>query len=309
MSGARWLAGIDLGGTKIRAALADADERILGQLEIATSADESDLVDQLVDVVTCLAQQASVGVADIGATAVGGAGVPDRHTGTLGLAPNLAVTNETDLGAALAARLGHEVVVENDVNTAAVGELHAGVGRDVDSFVFVAIGTGIGMGIVIDRRLVRGAGGAAGEIGYLPIGSDPRDPAHHVRGPFEDVVSGPAIAAHYSRLTGRAASTSDVFVLAAAGGDPDATTVVDRFVGDLAQGLVAVNAVLDPACFVLGGGVGSRPDLLDRLRAELPALGAHLDLRASAVPGDPALVGALRLAAQASSLTSEGRLS
>ncbi|MCW2840759.1 MAG: hypothetical protein JWR55_2242 [Aeromicrobium sp.] len=308
MSGTGWLAGIDLGGTKIRAALADGDQRIRHQLEIATAAGGSELVDQLVDVVTCLAHQASVSVTDIRGTAVGGAGVPDRHTGALELAPNLTTPRETDLAGALSARLGHPVVVENDVNTAAVGELHAGVGRDVDSFVFVAIGTGIGMGVVIDGHLVRGATGAAGEIGYLPIGSDPRDPAHHVRGPFEEAVSGPAIAARYAELTGRPASTRDVFALAA-DGDESATAVIDRLVRELAKGLVAVNAVLDPACFVLGGGVGSRPDLLARLRAELPALGADLDLRASGVPGDPALVGAVRLAAKASFLTSEGRLS
>ncbi|MCW2771255.1 MAG: hypothetical protein JWR27_2688 [Aeromicrobium sp.] len=300
------LVGIDLGGTKIRAALGDADEHIHGELERATQAQGSGLVDQLVDVVTELARRAGVTVEDIAATAVGGAGVPDRATGTLSLAPNLVAADDTDLGGALAARLGHPVVVENDVNAAAVGELHGGVGRYVDTFVFVAVGTGLGMGIVVDGRLLRGATGAAGEIGYLPIGADPRDAEHHARGSLEEVVSGPAIAAAYTELTGRVASTREVFALADEGNFA-ATAVVDRFIRELARGLVAVNAVLDPTCFVLGGGVGSRPDVLARLRAELPAFGADLDLRASEVTGDPALVGALRLAANASSLTLKGR--
>ncbi|TCI96781.1 ROK family protein [Aeromicrobium sp. IC_218] len=288
--------GVDLGGTKIRAALGDGHGSVDAQVELATHAAGQDLVEQLTSAVDAVARRADVAVSDVEATAVAGAGVPDHERDSLALAPNLTLPAD-GLAAALGSRLGHAVVLENDVNAAALGELHAGVGREVDSFVFVAVGTGIGMGVVADRRLLRGARGGAGEIGYLPLGRDPRDPGHRVRGPLEDAVSGPAIAAEYARRTGDRLATREVFARLAT--DADARDAVRGAARHLAEALVAVHAVVDPACLVLGGGVGSRHDLLDLVRAELTLLGHDLDLRHSAVAGDPALVGALRLAAQA----------
>lgn len=288
--------GVDLGGTRIRAALGDEHGCVSAQVELATQAAGLDLVEQVATAVEAVADRADVAVPHLAATAVAGAGVPDHARDSLALAPNLTLP-QVGLADALGSRLGHAVTLENDVNAAALGELHAGVGREVDSFVFVSVGTGIGMGVVADRRLLRGARGGAGEIGYLPLGSDPRDPAHRFRGPLEDAVSGPAVAEAYARRTGHRLTTRDVFARTAT--DPAARDVVHTAARHLAEALVAVHTVLDPACLVLGGGVGSRTDLLALVRHEVLLLGHELDLRHSAVAGNPALVGALRLAAQA----------
>ena len=90
------------------------------------------------------------------------------------------------------------VLVENNVNLAAVGEKWFGLARGVSTMVFIAIGAGIGMGIIIDDELVRGAHGAAGEIGYLPLVGDPFNPRHRLHGGLEDEIGAAGIVAAFN---------------------------------------------------------------------------------------------------------------
>ncbi|WP_158253358.1 ROK family protein [Cryobacterium sp. N19] len=293
-----YVIGIDLGGTKIRAGLADSTGIILAErTEPTNSAGGPELVHQLVVVIRTLCVDASVAFADLRATGIGGAGVPNDSAG-FDLAPNLGASG-SGLTQSLEAALGHRVVLENDVNVAAIGELVAGVGRETDNFVFVAVGTGLGMGIVVNGQLVRGATGAAGEIGFLPFGADPFDPANHLHGPLEEVTAGHTLADRYRRSTGQTVSTRDVFALAGRA-DSDAIAALDDEAQYLALALVAVNAILNPEIFVLGGGVGSRTGLLPHLTPWLVRLGAPtLDIRFSELGHQAPIVGAVQLALEA----------
>jgi predicted NBD/HSP70 family sugar kinase len=290
-----YVVGIDVGGTKIRAGLADAGGRIVADVVAPTHPHGStSLVEQLVEVIGELVRAHGIRHADVVATGLGGAGVPNDTAG-FDLAPNLGAT-EHGLAEELEAALGHPVLLENDVNVAAVGELHEGVGREADDFVFVAVGTGIGMGVVVGGALVRGATGAAGEIGYLPVGADPFDVAHHRRGSLEERVAGHTLAERYERSTGQTITTRDVFDRVALG-DRHAIDAVDDEARYLALALVSVNAVLDPDIFVLGGGIGSRPELLAPLRSWLARLGSPaLDIRFSELGHRAPVIGAARLA-------------
>ena len=98
------------------------------------------------------------------------------------------------------------MLVDNNVNLAAVGEKWFGLARGVSTLVYIAIGAGIGMGIIIDDELVRGAHGAAGEIGYLPLVGDPFDPRHRLHGGLEDEVAAAGILAAFAERRGAAAS-------------------------------------------------------------------------------------------------------
>lgn len=290
-----YVVGIDVGGTKIRAGLADADGGIVTEVVAPTHPQGSqNLVAQLVDVVGELARAHGIRPSQVAATGIGGAGVPNDTAG-FDLAPNLGAT-EHGLAEELEAALGHTVLLENDVNVAAVGELHEGMGREVDDFVFVAVGTGIGMGVIVGGALVRGATGAAGEIGYLPVGADPFEVANHRRGSLEERVAGHTLAERYERSTGRSISTRDVFDRVGLG-DRHAIAAVDDESRYLALALVSVNAVLDPDVFVLGGGIGSRPELLAPLRSWLGRLGSPaLDIRFSELGHRAPVIGAARLA-------------
>ncbi|MBS1672923.1 MAG: ROK family protein [Actinobacteria bacterium] len=301
--------GIDLGGSKIRAGLVDAEGRI-GRTVDAITDPRRAVAAQLAEIVVALCDAGDgtaatagtsgapdgrrPGDADVGegiriaGIGIGGAGVPTQ-AGGLASAPNLG--ESTGLGPTLSARFGCPVVLDNDVNAAALGELAAGRGRDIADFAFVAVGTGIGMGLVSDGRLVRGATGAAGEIGYLPFGADPLDPATRRRGPLEEVVAGDVLAA---RDTG-ARTARDVFARAVAG-VAEAQDALDEEALWLARALVAVRAVTDPALVVLGGGIGSRPELLSRIRTWLERHGhGDLSVEISALGGDGPLIGAAEL--------------
>ena len=106
---------------------------------------------------------------------MGSPGMVDPSSGAIVIAPNIAALDSLAGRAALRARLGVDCAIENDVNLAAVGEHWRGSSRKAQNFAFIAVGTGIGMGIFADGQLVRGARGAAGEIAYLPLGGDPYD--------------------------------------------------------------------------------------------------------------------------------------
>jgi predicted NBD/HSP70 family sugar kinase len=295
--------GVDLGGTKVRAALADASGAVLAEMTAATDGRGGrHVVEQIAVLARSLVTTVGATTARVRATAVGTPGVPDAQSGTLGLSPNIDGLSSVSLRDELAAELGHPVVLDNDVTAAAVGERWAGSARGCDDFVFVAVGTGTGMGIVSGGRVIRGAHGAAGEIGYLPLGTDPFDPVNQHRGALEEATAGEKIAARYRAATGTALATRDVFDLAAQG-DAAAVTVVAELGRFLALAITAVTAVLDPALVVLGGGVGSRPELLDPVRAGLAELGkAPVAVRTTALGNRASVVGALNLALHAARL-------
>ena len=287
------LLGVDLGGTKIHAAIASLEGAVLAERLVPTN---GDLVETLAQLEAELL--AEVGGDRVLVSGLGGAGVPTPEG--FELAPNL------DLGDAdappfvsrLESRLGHAVVCENDVNVAALGELYHGLGREHDSFALVASGTGVGMGLVIDGALVRGARGAAGEIGYLPLGADPFDPGNQVSGPFEEMVSGASLAAAYRGRTGLELSPREIF--ARIGEDEDAARTVTEHARWLALGISAVRAVVDPAAVVLTGGIGSRAELLPLVTEHLHALGAgDLPVSTSVLGSRAGVLGALHLAREA----------
>ncbi|UOY02860.1 ROK family protein [Blastococcus sp. PRF04-17] len=298
--------GVDLGGTKVRAAVADESGAVLAEMATATDPRGGrHVVDQIAVLGRSLVSSAGAVPAAVRATAVGTPGVPDAQNGTLGLSPNVDGLSGVSLRDELAAELGHPVVLENDVTAAAVGERWVGSARGCADFVFIAVGTGIGMGIVSGGRVVRGAHGAAGEIGYLPLGTDPFDPVNQHRGALEEATAGETVAARYSAATGTATSTREVFDLAARG-VPAAVAVVAEHGRLLALTITAVTAVLDPALVVLGGGVGSRPELLSPVRAALAELGkAPVDVRTTTLGTRASVVGTLDLALRAARLGSD----
>lgn len=178
------------------------------------------------------------------------------------------------------------------------------------------MGTGVGMGLILDGRLFTGAHGAAGEIAYLPLGPDPFDRRHRERGPFEDQTSGPTVAeaarGHPGWRGSPSASAQEVFARAA-DGDPAALDVVAEEARRLATGVAAVCAVIDPELIVLGGGIGTSPLLLGtvreavgRLLPDPPPIETSALGNAAALHG--AVAAALRLAKERMlPLADEGR--
>jgi predicted NBD/HSP70 family sugar kinase len=184
------------------------------------------------------------------------------------LAYNLSPGGDFDPLAVIGDRFGVPVLVENNVNLAAIGERWAGVARGVSTFAFIAIGVGVGMGIVIDDELVRGAHGAAGEIAYLPSRADPFDERHRLHGGLEDDIGAAGVLAAYG---GDVDSAQEVFERAQ-GGDRHADEVVQGVARRLGIAIATVCAVVDPELVVLGGGIGSNASLVGPVRSAVAAL-------------------------------------
>lgn len=287
-----FVVGVDLGGTKVRAGLVNPQGDILA--DVVAPTDQRDVPTQVGALVRLLTEKATQAGGEVLATGVGGPGVPSQGLTGFSQAPNLAALDGGDLLGALTEVLGHPVVLENDVNVAAIGELHYGVGKLYRNFVCIAVGTGVGMGIIVDGRLLKGGHGAAGEIGYLPIGADPLDPANQRRGPMEEVLAG-------DRLAGRcdgAPNAESVFDRAAAG-DEAASAAIDIEAMWLAHAIVAVNAILDTEVVVLVGGIGARRELRSRTLVWLEKLGVtDLPVVHSSMGSGGAITGAAHLAAK-----------
>jgi predicted NBD/HSP70 family sugar kinase len=297
---AGWVLGLDVGRGFVRCAIADItggtatrrDERARGRGHQA-------LVAQIGSLARRAAGAAGIRLADVTRATLGSPGVLLPGRDRLALAPNLPGWQRPGVLDAVRAELGVEVAVENDVNLAAIGERWRGLGRQVRSFVFLSVGTGVGLGVVLDGELFRGASGSAGEVGYLPLGGgDPRDPASRRSGAFEAAVGAAAVVRLARELGLRARSAEQVFA-AARRGQPAALRVVEQEARRLALGIAAVAAVLDPELVILGGGIGhNNGDLLiGPIAAELRACSPFRPELAVSALGDQAVLhGALATA-------------
>jgi predicted NBD/HSP70 family sugar kinase/biotin operon repressor len=257
---------VDLGGTKIDAAIANLNGDIVCERQQPTDPRGAfHVVDQIVRMRAEMALASGLDDTSIEMAAIGVPGAFDPASGLLAMVPNIAGLENVAIGKELQLRLACPVQLDNDVNMAAKGEQWRGQGSDIDDFVFIAIGTGIGMGIVSDRRIIRGARGAAGEIAALPIGADAFDARVFRSGALESAVGNAAIAARYAGLTdGERVAVVDIFERAVSG-DPVALAVIDELARVLAQVVLASSAFVDPRAVIFGGSVGSRQELVDRI--------------------------------------------
>ena len=261
---------VDLGGTNVRSAVADLAGNILECVVEPTDPRGGVVVaQQTAQLCRVAAEQNAIDWDRIKLAVVGVAGVPDPSTGAVRLSPNIHGLDEINFRSLLEDALRIPVRLENDVNLAIIGERWIGSGAGENDLVLINVGTGIGAGLMIGGKLVRGAAHAAGELGYLPIGADPFEAESLRAGALERVVGTNGIMRRYRERCGREAGVPEIFD-AAADGDPNASAVLDETARYLAWAITAVCATVNPAKVILGGSIGSRPDLARRIRATLP---------------------------------------
>ncbi|MFJ8944738.1 ROK family protein [Streptomyces sp. NPDC102395] len=190
------------------------------------------------------------------------------------------------------------VHLENNVNCAALAELHEGAARGRDTFGYLRIGVGIGLGIVVGGRVLRGANGAAGELARLPYPwDDGREPRREA---LEEYIGARSLlrraAEAWTDADGPCPRTTERLLALAAEGNRAARAVVGRHAVDVGRLTAAVTAVLDPGLIVLGGSTGADPQLLPGVRAELERLSWPTDVVSSTIGDLGTVVGAARLA-------------
>lgn len=312
--------GIDVGGTKILAGLVDADGHVVHQARRQSARnDPTSVLNTICEVVTELGDASEDDVVAVG---LGIAGPVDAERSTVFYAPNLGWP-QVPVRDLLTDRVGLPVIVENDGNAAAWGEFVAGAGTNVKDLTVITVGTGIGGGIIINGELLRGAHGAAGEIGHMNAVPNGRPCGCGRNGCWEQYASGNALvreartlAAERRQEAGLLLSLGDgtpegvqgVHVTAAAReGDPvaqEAFAVVGTWLG---RGLADLSSILDPGAFVIGGGVSEAGDLL--LNSARATLAEKLtvgrsrrpipEVRLATLGNEAGLIGAAALAATA----------
>jgi glucokinase len=280
---ARPSVGLDLGGTKTLAVVVAPDGRVLGQaLHPTPRQGRAALLDALEAAVREAVAQAGIALPDVLGVGVGVPGVTDASAGVLLLPPNLPEDcRGLPVGPLLGARLAVPVVVDNDANAAALGEHRFGAGRGADPMVYVTMSTGIGGGVVVGGRVLRGAGHAAGEVGHMVIAHGVPDRCGCGRtGCWEALSSGTALARQATEaiaagrapgLAARAAGRpvdARLVLEAAEAGDPTAAALVARAVEYSGIGFMNLIHLFGPQVIVVGGGLAHAWDRLVAPAAE-----------------------------------------
>jgi predicted NBD/HSP70 family sugar kinase len=249
--------GVDLGARFLRAALCDLNGEIRARQDVEIAAvDAKRVLKTVVALRETLVGASGLDDELIDNVVVGVPGVVEVPSGRVTLAENVPGLEGRDFRSDIAERLSLPVMLENDINLAAVGEQWAGIARGVDDFVFLSIGTGLGSGVVLRGEIHRGHNGAAGELDYTRAGHDDFDPC-------ATAIS--ALAAGYAgkRPTVLEPPYDARSVFAAARrGDEVARLVVDEEARRIALHIAPIAAVADVGLVVLGGGIGANADLL-----------------------------------------------
>lgn len=295
------IVGVDIGRRVLHVAVANLDGVVVARVEQPNrSRSGATLVRTVAGAVDRAVTEAGLAPDDIVVTALGTPGVPDAASGTVYRAPNLPGWERRGLLHDLTLLLGSNgsmVIVENDANLCAIGEHARGAAQGVEVVACLTVGTGIGMGILINGRLFRGAHGAAGEIADLPYGQVPAGVVAHRPGPVEVVAAGDAIVSA-ARDAGLSVSTAKAVFESARQGDERAGRVVADEAAKLARVVSVVTAVLDPSLIVLAGGIGRNADLLAApMRQELAqTIPLVPDIVEGRLGDDAVLVGAIATA-------------
>ena len=294
---AGYVLGLDIGHQYLRGAIADLTGDVIARSALRTRASSvNGRVTELIRLADELSGDAGITRSGITQTVIGSPGVYDPGHNTIVLAGELAGWGKPAVVAELRAAFGEQLVVENDVDAAALAEREHGHGRQVRTFTFVWIGTGIGMGLVIDGNLHRGVHGVAGEIAYMPIsagrGSDPEDARR--RGTLEAAGSAASIVRAARRAGMRGAVSARRVFEAAAAGDERAIAVVADEAELVARAVCAIVTVVDPELVVLGGGIGQAPGFAGAVATELRKLAPVMpDVQVSALGTDAVVDGCL----------------
>jgi glucokinase len=307
MTERKYLIGVDIGGTNLRVAFADMEGKILARTSTTTThvCDAHLIITKIRQCVDQLLQDAGVAREAVAAIGAGAPGVTNAETGIVIATSYLLGWRDIPLKAMLEEALSVPAAVDNDVNLAALGESFFGEAVGVPNFVFLAVGTGVGAGIVLKDELFQGSAWTAGEVGYMLVPGAPQEPVELGKpGALESMVGGEGLRLQWLSLWNpektklpENLTATQVFDGAIAG-DALAYSVLDRAAHALACTIFNITLVLNTPLFVLGGSVGLHPALRDRTQKLVDAHARLLrpEIVLSSLGSDAQLMGAIRLA-------------
>ena len=304
--------GIDVGGTNVKIALVDNKGKIIYSNSIPTRAEMGYeyTINNMKEAITELIKETKSDPKNIESIGFGFPGQIDYQKGIVRLAPNIPGWVDVPIAEIMEKEFGIPTRVDNDVRCAALGELNYGAGQGCDNLICITVGTGIGSGLVINGKLVRGASNAAGEIGHikLDMNGGPLCGCGD-RGCLEAFASGPSIVALAEEYIKGGKSTKyrelanpDItpYIVseAAKQGDPVAKrifTIVGEYIG---IGLASVVNLLNPEKIIIGGGVAAAGDLLltpikeSLIKRAMPIAGSAVEIVPAQLGNSAGVIGA-----------------
>jgi glucokinase len=310
------LIGVDIGGTNLRVALANVKGEIVARVATTTTNVRGPLsvVERIRECAHRLLEDAQLSLEHVAAIGAGVPGLTDAENGVVIATSYLMGWRDVPLKAMLEEALDVPASVDNDVNLAALGESRFGAGRGLKDFVFLAIGTGVGAGIILNGELFQGSAWTAGEIGYMLVpGISEEPPALGEPGGLEGLLGGEGLRLRWQSLWSRQKTqlppelTATQIFDAAVAGDDLAIGLLDLAARTLAYVIFDITLILNAPLFVLGGSVGLHAALRDRTQAvlEMHARRLRPKMVLSLLGGDAQLMGAIRLAQIVSHVSEE----
>jgi glucokinase len=267
-----YVAGIDLGPTHTRLAIADLRGELLAHRVLPTPPTEnpSGLLEEIATALRTLMREAQIPPGRLFAVGAGAPGAVDLRTGIVAHAPNLRGWSAVPVASILTRALGVPATVENDVNLAILGERWRGVAGGHDNCAFITVGKGIGAGIVVNGELHHGHHFLAGEIGYMCMGTQYAEADMRARGGNLEMLAG--LKALSARWAGPAEVDGERWLgalfAAAEAGDEQATCAVHESATLIGMAVANLSVVIDPSLIVLGGALVTQgPRLIDDIRA------------------------------------------
>jgi predicted NBD/HSP70 family sugar kinase len=299
---AGFVLGLDVGREYVRGAIADLSGtvRARGQRKVHP-ASSAGRVSEMVALADELANAVKIKRSTLTVTVIGSPGIYDRRRDALFMARGLPGWQRPQVLAELRRAFGQDMVVENDINLAALAERDVGTARGVANFGFVSVGTGIGLGLIIDGQLHRGSHGGAGEIGFMTLGSnesvDLKDASQ--RGWLESAASAAGVVRAAKRAKMSGVVTARRIFAEAENGDGLCTRIVAHEAKLIAQAIASITAVVDLDLVVLGGGIGQGEYFVGLVSRELrPLVRLPIAVRASALGEDAIVQGSLAVGAE-----------
>lgn len=288
--------GIDLGGTNIRVALVN-DGEIICKKEVLTEASlgPNQAIDKIVRLVNDVDSDRLANSIGIGSP-----GPLDTKKGVILDAPNLLGWCGTEICNILSERTGRNVKIENDANVAGLAEAIYGAGKDSEIVQYITVSTGVGGGLIIDKKIISGAQSCTAEIGAMIVSSEDRKHATLPKGALETLCSGTAIAKIASEKLGRDVTTKEVFELYKEG-NSICNEIISNWIDDFSSGIANLVHVINPDVFIIGGSVITNNTwLIDEIKKSTSekvykSLSNHINIKLPKYYDTAGLIGAAAL--------------
>lgn len=259
----KYSVGVDIGGTKVAIAIVSQEGEVVFDKTISTdlSITPEAMIDRICEEVNHVISASKIEKENLIGIGIGAPGPLYSKEGMITCPPNLPSWIDVPISKLVEERVSLPVVLENDANAAALAEKWVGSAMDTDNFTYMTISTGVGAGVVVEGRLLRGLKGNAGDIGHTVV-----DPSYGTcpcgqKGCLEWIASGTAIARQGSEVLGRKVTTEEVFELYKQN-DKDIVPLVDGILKVIGQACVTIVNLFDPEKIVIGGGVSKVGDIL-----------------------------------------------